>query len=168
MSSSRLPFLFTDFEHIKYGMAFHALCRCHTVRSKCDQLFFTGCTISLHLPSTCFARAKFYSLKHFVIFSFANASNLIYISFPFYSSKWDFFFAGISIYIHQKCETFSFRLNFFLSFHITNAGKCNQTVKYSNKRGIINTRRCVCVHYVYSHDQSECVSCVAFSAIIVL
>lgn len=147
MSSSRLPFLFTDFEHIKYGMAFHALCRCHTVRCKCDQLFFTGCTISLHFPST-FWLGEILS-KEFCHFQFGERikSYLYFISVLFVEMRFFFLLAFLFAYI-KNVKLFLFFF-FFLSFHITNVGKCNQIVKYSNKRGIINTRRCLCALRVY-------------------
>ena len=113
MSSTRLSFLFTDFEHIKYGMAFHALCRCHTVRfwvwSTLFHWLHNFITFSVYL----LPGRKFYS-QNFVIFSFANASNLIYISFPFYSSKWEFFFSLAFLFTYIKnAKLFLF---FFLSF----------------------------------------------------
>lgn len=84
--------------------------------------------------------------KNILSFPVCDASNLIYISFPLSSSKWDFLFT----YIKNG--------KLFFLFHIHD--ECNQTVKYSNKRRIINT--CFHLHYMPLYDQSE-FSCFTFS-----
>lgn len=130
------------------------------VRCECVQLFFTGCTISLHfLVYLCPGEILFTEFCHFQ-FCERIKSYLYFISVWLDEMRF-FFRPGISIYIHQKWETFSFLLFFFLflSFDIKNVGKCNQTVKYSNKRGIINMRRSVsvCALRVFAWSKWMCI-----------
>ena len=109
---------------------------------ECDQLFFTGCTISLHFPSTFCPDENF--IHRILSFSVFRTHQILFIFHFRFTRRNEIFFPLWHFYLHtSKMRNFFFS-SFSLSFHITNAGKCNQTVKYSNKRGIINTRRCLC------------------------
>lgn len=96
---------------------------------------------------------EFYSPKYFVIFSLRRIKSYLYlISALLVEMRFLF------TYIKKK----NAKLFFFWWFKM----KCNQTVKYSNKRGILD-KSCH-LRYINSvYDQSE-FSCLAFSAIIVM
>lgn len=131
-----------NFTHFDATIAFY----------KCDQLFFAGCTFSFY-RQLCFVPNRILFTKIFCHFQFAT--HQILFIFHFRSTRRN----EIFIYIHQKKKNATF---FFWWFKM----KCNQTVKYSNKRGILD-KSCH-LRYINSvYDQSE-FSCLAFSAIIVM